>query len=691
MFTLCMGRSTGSFHGVILGFLFPMFPPCQQCAAFGGDFTEDDDDCRAFQREFGCHACDGKGCWRKNRTCRFFGRQRERHGDAGLGDTVPHMRETNIRVFADGIEQQSSSQRRAPGWWRLCREVRVTTENKDFVMGHASGDGMNCLIDTLRQQLHVICNVSSVRRDLQQLHKCGSSRIRPGAYLELQHHWRDVIKLLGTYRLNGGPISLNPENFRIVCVDMMFIGSGDVEGDGPISIYIARQNANHFVPLLRSRASVNSSGPSACDGESCDQGRAASGKDPAPPTSEDSNQEKAGGSKDSAPPACGPNRAKLPNVCPEKDTEADGIEEQEGGRDHTEEPEDAGDVEDHRSEDSAAVAAQDFEAAVSDASDENADASGDVSGQEDDSKGCTLPENDADAVKKGVAALSSLAALRCVSFTRATLKAETDKSQSTSEKSPSEASQEDRADDDSSDGTSSAYDSDASDVFHLACEPCGTWCTEQDKEMKVARLIAKQLRRHPMVPPHPSDAAANTDFVQVDGGLNLPPAHCAFRGCAWVGKSKDSIKEHVLVEHRQQLLAAEQEVWGDGLFYGAAWPLRKTAFTLNAHPNNLPLQRHFFGYYVQAIAEVERCSVLCGQDEEREEETEGSQQRAKTSQGIPIVGPSIDRRTFGHLREVYNSQSIRALICFQGYRRSVKHRASSVEPRTVMRTVCLLF
>ena len=33
-----------------------------------------------------------------------------------------------------------------------------------------------------------------------------------------------------------------------------FIGNGDVEGNGSIILYIARQNANHFVPLLRRNA-----------------------------------------------------------------------------------------------------------------------------------------------------------------------------------------------------------------------------------------------------------------------------------------------------------------------------------------------------------------------------------------------------------------------------------------------------
>ena len=37
---------------------------------------------------------------------------------------------------------------------------------------------------------------------------------------------------------------------QIVCLVATFIGIGDVEGDGASILYITKQNANHFVPLL---------------------------------------------------------------------------------------------------------------------------------------------------------------------------------------------------------------------------------------------------------------------------------------------------------------------------------------------------------------------------------------------------------------------------------------------------------
>ena len=79
--------------------------------------------------------------------------------------------------------------------------------------------------------------------------------------MELQEHWADVLRLLGSSRLNLGVNAraqeYNPEDFQIICVGADFIGHGDVVGDGPIKLYLARQNGNHFVPLVRIRQNAD--------------------------------------------------------------------------------------------------------------------------------------------------------------------------------------------------------------------------------------------------------------------------------------------------------------------------------------------------------------------------------------------------------------------------------------------------
>jgi len=89
----------GPWMGVVLGVAMPAFMPCQICPPHrtpGG--------CEDFQRVHGCHACDRKNCWHTKPSCRFYNRARVEHGDALLGDTVPHMRETRITCTADGVQ-----------------------------------------------------------------------------------------------------------------------------------------------------------------------------------------------------------------------------------------------------------------------------------------------------------------------------------------------------------------------------------------------------------------------------------------------------------------------------------------------------------------------------------------------------------------------------------------------------------
>ena len=66
------------------------------------------------------------------------------------------------------------------------------------------------------------------------------------------------------------------------------------------------------------------------------------------------------------------------------------------------------------------------------------------------------------------------------------------------------------------------------------------------------------------------------------------------------------------------------------------------------------------GYYRQAIAEVERGAVVIAEETHAKQMPHG----LSACQGVPVVGSSIDRRTFGHLREVYNDTAICSLICF---------------------------
>jgi len=562
--------------GMILALSMPAFMRCEICPPH---YTAEE--CADFQRNNGCHACDRSGCWHASPACALRGQAREPHPDAAWGDTVPHMRETRVTCTADGSNIEGRLRER---WWRPYRDVCFTVNDTEhFIMGEASGDQCNCLIDTLRQQLHLECDTRAARAFVQARHP----DLIHGDYLELQHHWRDVIA--GLAHVTGR--ELMPSSFKIVCVDVMFIGNGDVEGNGATVLYIARQNGNHFVPLLRHSVADEDDASS----ENGDSSEAASD---------------------------GPREENAEQSCNDSSDEAE----------------------------------------------KNA-------AEKDDPDPC--PD---DAAAKDMNALDlaakALEAMRALASNAADKPDDPGKIEEASDAS-SAIGEDEQGDDESA---SSAYDSDATDVFHLEVEPVPTWETVQDKDRRVAHILAGQMRRHPLMPPQPHDEAASTSFVTVQSGLKLPAAHCAFRGCCWTGEAKESIEEHVVLQHHSQLLRAEEEVYGNGTHYGSSRRLRKTLFSLNMYSTNQPLRNLFMGYYRQAIAEIERGVGVIAEENNRVKDTPHG---PGVCQGVPIVGPSVDRRTFGHLREVYNDASIYSSICFVCAQRRThtNHRNSLIQKR----------
>ena len=100
----------------------------------------------------------------------FFRRHRAAHVDATLGNNVPHLRgELNIRVLEDEVPVETNATPMPADWWRL-KNVVIEIDGDAYRMGRASGLGYNCLIDTLRQSLHVSCNVDFIRHQLQRKH-----------------------------------------------------------------------------------------------------------------------------------------------------------------------------------------------------------------------------------------------------------------------------------------------------------------------------------------------------------------------------------------------------------------------------------------------------------------------------------------------------------------------------------------
>ena len=234
--------------------------------------------------------------------CPHFAAPRANHPDAAWGDTVPHMNEITVTITCDDALVERAQRR--VNWWDG-RRVEINVDDSWFVLGKANGDGCNCLIDTLRQCLQLICNVSAVRAALERKHSSRPTAIIPLDYLDLRLYWSDIVDLLGTHNELRRMDNLS-SRVRVVCVDMCWIGNGDVvpqgePGSSRRNLYIARVNQNHFVPLRRSTqrggavaaavglasslpsSAASSSGASAHRDTSANQGANTPSAPPAPP------------------------------------------------------------------------------------------------------------------------------------------------------------------------------------------------------------------------------------------------------------------------------------------------------------------------------------------------------------------------------------------------------------------------
>ena len=156
--------------------------------------------------------------------------------------------------------------------------------------------------------------------------------------------------------------------------------------------------------------------------------------------------------------------------------------------------------------------------------------------------------------------------------------------------------------------------SDLSDVFHVAVDESKSWTTPEDDDQERARSLAAALRAKPLLPPHPSDP--HESWTDVSSGLKFPRIHCAVRGCPWTHDEKQREQEDVLLEH---LLQHHRQL-------------------LERCCGPQDTQNDYLAYYCYAI-------------------------RLREREAIPSIGVSIDRRTFGHLVEGYNSDRVRSLVC----------------------------
>jgi hypothetical protein len=169
------------------------------------------------------------------------------------------MNQTEVTMRLNGVEVEHGP-RRQPFWY-AGQTLEICVDGQSFQLGTANGDDNNCLIDTLRRKLNERVGalipegcVPQVRARLEDRHRGRAAPIASGDYLDLADYWEDIVDLLESADQGRSIRPLGSARFEIMCVDMMWVGNGDrlprrPDRGGRRTIYIARVNGNHFVPL----------------------------------------------------------------------------------------------------------------------------------------------------------------------------------------------------------------------------------------------------------------------------------------------------------------------------------------------------------------------------------------------------------------------------------------------------------
>jgi len=129
----------------------------------------------------------------------------------------------------------------------------VFVDGYAFRIGRASGEGCNCLIDTLKQLLGTDIPSELVRADLQREFREGDNKVTRSNFLDFEVHLPAIVRSLDKHARvrHPGRQRLDPNHVQFTCIDLVYVGQGASVGDpSDQHFYIARENTNHFVPMF---------------------------------------------------------------------------------------------------------------------------------------------------------------------------------------------------------------------------------------------------------------------------------------------------------------------------------------------------------------------------------------------------------------------------------------------------------
>ncbi len=181
----------------------------------------------------------------------------------------------------------------------------------------------------------------------------------------------------------------------------------------------------------------------------------------------------------------------------------------------------------------------------------------------------------------------------------------------------------------------------------FAVEAHKTWTTVEDEDMDRIERLASELRDRPLLPPMPDDASK--PWQECTSGIAFPTCHCAVQNCGWVS-------------HRMpcQMRNPDSQVWvGQEGHWKLLDPCDLTkSGGIGCCGDAACLRQHL------ADAHRDVFAGACGTAVVRREYSFYLEAIAfKEQQTMPLVGASVDRRTFQHIAADLSEDAVRAMVC----------------------------
>ena len=140
----------------------------------------------------------------------------------------------------------------------------LIVDGKEYFEGYGNpgradeGESNNCLIDSIRQCLNLMCDRRIVREHLRKKFSrhTGRARVTQNSFLDVQEHGLDIIQLLYRYNSCGEPDVVDLSRFCIIGLFEITDGDaahGVVVGNAaaPLRIIVLNIADTHFNPVLR--------------------------------------------------------------------------------------------------------------------------------------------------------------------------------------------------------------------------------------------------------------------------------------------------------------------------------------------------------------------------------------------------------------------------------------------------------